>query len=64
MKRSKMIELIVDIRNYYGVVTDETEFADFLLEQIEKAGMLPPYNNIVLGGSTEGYVWQLETDDD
>lgn len=37
-----MISLMTEVRDNYGVVTDESEFFDFLLEKMEETGMLPP----------------------
>lgn len=39
MERKEMVKLIEEIRLNYGLVTDEEEFADFLLEKMEEAGM-------------------------
>jgi hypothetical protein len=52
MKRSEMIELITSVHSDWQMITanetrpfPDVEFAEFLLENIENSGMLPPFND-------------------
>ena len=43
MKRSEMIKLILDVCSYHDGAYMEPYIADSLLNAIENAGMLPPF---------------------
>ena len=79
MKRSEMVELIASVHADWQMLTanetmsfPDVEFAEFLLTNIENAGMLPPqtskpihhYNQDALQCLTEAYhKWEREDEE-
>jgi hypothetical protein len=69
MKKSEAIKKMVDIAKHHDGGYLEPYVADKILEYLEQAGMLPPYNNdhgfsnydIAMGVSTESlHKWEPE----
>ena len=66
MKRSEMIDIILNIFEHTSAFSDE-EVASKILEELEKAGMLPPHNLqtvCIKKGLTRGYTLMFEWDDE